>query len=255
MERESFSNSRIASLLNQNFIPLKLDREERPDIDRIYMNYIQATTGSGGWPLNVFLTPDLEPLFGGTYFPGPESTTPGASRMTFETILNKMQEVWTTQEDRCRQSAKEITEQLKAFAQDGTLAPKQVESGQDKGDEADALELELIEEAYEHFRHRFDHEYAGFGRAPKFPTPVNLQFLLQLGTQAKPREEAKASGMVAGGAEVRDVVGEDECGQAGDMAIRTLEAMAKGGIKDQIGEGFARYSVTRDWSLPHFEKM
>ena len=251
MERESFSHPLIASLLNQHFIPLKLDREERPDIDRIYMNYVQATTGSGGWPLNVFLTPDLEPLFGGTYFPGPGSTTPGAGQTSFENILKKMQEVWTTQQDRCRQSAKEVTAQLKAFAQEGTLAPKQTGFDREKGDEPDPLELELLEEAYEYFQHRFDNEYAGFGRAPKFPTPINLRFLLRLGLAGQPPVYEN----LVGDAEIRDVVGQEECRKAADMAVRTLEAMAKGGIKDQVGEGFARYSVTRTWSLPHFEKM
>ena len=254
MERESFSHPLIANLLNRNFIPLKLDREERPDIDRIYMNYVQAISGSGGWPLNVFLTPDLEPLFGGTYFPGPGSTTPGAGRMSFENILNKMREVWTTQQDRCRQSAKEITQQLRAFSEEGTLAPKQSKLDQESGDAADNLELDLVEEAYEYFQHRFDNEFAGFGRAPKFPTPVNLRFLLQLGLQAKSREQDDM-GHRTGASEILDVVGEAECAKAGSMAVKTLEAMARGGIKDQVGEGFARYSVTRDWSLPHFEKM
>ncbi|KAL9080102.1 MAG: hypothetical protein Q9157_001062 [Trypethelium eluteriae] len=255
MERESFSNPLIASLLNKHFIPLKLDREERPDVDRIYMNYVQAINGSGGWPLNVFLTPDLEPLFGGTYFPGPDSTTPDVGRTSFEGILKKMQEVWTTQQTRCRQSAGEITQQLKAFAQEGTLAPRQRGGVQEDGDEPDALELDLLEEAYEHFEHRFDNQFSGFGRAPKFPTPVNLRFLLRLGAQLKQKVEVSAFEKPMGIPEIRDIVGEEECKKAGSMAIRTLEAMAKGGIKDQIGEGFARYSVTRDWSLPHFEKM
>ncbi|KAI9686802.1 MAG: hypothetical protein M1820_010564 [Bogoriella megaspora] len=250
MERESFSHPDIASLLNNNFIPLKLDREERPDIDRIYMNYVQATTGSGGWPLNVFLTPDLEPLFGGTYFPGPDSTTPGAGRISFENILKKMHDVWTTQQDRCTQSAKEITEQLRAFAQEGTLAPRKGTGDVEKADEADSLELELLDEAYDHFALKYDNQFAGFSRAPKFPTPVNLRFLLRVGAHTK-----GADGKRAGSAEILDVLGDQECEKAKCMAVQTLEAMAKGGIKDQIGEGFARYSVTRDWSLPHFEKM
>src|SRR5919197_1468459 len=112
MERESFENEEIAQILNASFIPVKVDREERPDIDRIYMNYVQATTGSGGWPLNVFLTPNLEPVFGGTYWPGPGATThlrtkvvPDEVPLNFLDILNKMKDIWTTQRDRCLQSA------------------------------------------------------------------------------------------------------------------------------------------------------
>ena len=232
MERESFENDQIAALLNNNFIPIKIDREERPDVDRIYMNYVQATTGGGGWPLNVFLTPQLEPLFGGTYFPGPGSTTMGAS-VGFEEILVKMMDVWRTQRQRCVESAREITSQLRAFAQEGQVS-KQVASGQD------ALDLELLDEAYTHFNAKFDDDFGGFGSQPKFPTPANLQFLLRLGSWPTA---------------VRDMVGQEECDDAQGMVMRTLRAMADGGIKDQIGHGLARYSVTRDWSLPHFEKM
>jgi len=239
MERESFENQQVANILNTEFIPIKIDREERPDIDRIYMNYVQATTGGGGWPLNVFVTPNLEPLFGGTYWPGPESTTPGLGQgMDFLSILEKIGDVWKNQRQRCLESAKEITEQLREFAQEGTVsrtgdAVADAETGS-------SLELELIDEAFEHFSAKYDRTYAGFGRAPKFPTPVNLRFLLRVGKYAQ---------------EVTDIVGESDCKKGLEMAVSTLEAMAKGGIKDQIGNGFARYSVTRDWSLPHFEKM
>src|ERR1700760_18898 len=116
MERESFENAEIAKILNESFIPIKIDREERPDVDRIYMNYVSATTGGGGWPLNVFLTPELEPVFGGTYFPGPESTTPGGG-LTFVEILNRLTEIWQTQQQRCLISAKDTVAQLKKFAQ------------------------------------------------------------------------------------------------------------------------------------------
>ena len=228
MERESFENREIARLLNENFIPIKIDREERPDVDRIYMNYVQATTGGGGWPLNVFLTPDLEPLFGGTYWPGPESATQG--HIGFGDILAKMRDLWVNQRSRCLESAKEITGQLRQFAQDGLIS----------GGKGEELDLELLEEAYEHYQSKFDPKFAGFGAAPKFPTPVNLRFLLRLGR---------------GPQEVRDVVGEEECRNAERMVLETLKSMWRGGIKDQLGHGFARYSVTRDWSLPHFEKM
>lgn len=234
MERESFENKEIANVLNSSFIPVKIDREERPDIDRIYMNYVQATTGSGGWPLNVFLTPDLEPIFGGTYWPGPGSTTAYGEHIGFLGILERIRDVWQNQQQRCLESAKDVTAQLREFAQEGTI------SRQGGDDEADGLELELLEEAYEHFAGKYDTRYGGFGGAPKFPTPVNLSFLLRLGQYPTA---------------VQDVVGAQECEHAKEMVLHTLRAMNRGGIHDQIGNGFARYSVTRDWSLPHFEKM
>ncbi|KZF20633.1 hypothetical protein L228DRAFT_222736 [Xylona heveae TC161] len=237
MERESFMSPEIAAVLNSSFIPVKVDREERPDIDRIYMNFVQATTGSGGWPLNVFITPDLEPVFGGTYWPGPNSATVmGQDHVGFLDILEKVSDVWRDQEQRCLMSAKEITAQLRDFAQEGTL------SGASRGgeDAGSGLEIELLEEAYRHFEGRFDTTHGGFAVAPKFPTPVNLSFLLRLSQYPGP---------------VEDLVGEAECANATFMALETLRHMARGGIHDHVGNGFARYSVTRDWSLPHFEKM
>ncbi|KAI9671160.1 MAG: hypothetical protein M1817_003667 [Caeruleum heppii] len=235
MERESFENEEVAEILNSSFIPIKVDREERPDVDRIYMNYVQATTGSGGWPLNVFITPGLEPVFGGTYWPGPNANTPTMMRdqVGFFDIVKKIRAVWTEQQERCLQSAKEILTQLRQFAVEG--AQRRAEDGEGEG-----LEIDLLEEAYQHFAGRFDDKYGGFAVAPKFPTPVNLSFLLRLGTMP---------------AAVQDVVGSLECDQATVMALKTLRSMTRGGIHDHIGHGFARYSVTKDWSLPHFEKM
>ena len=240
MERESFCSAEVAQLLNAHFIPIKIDREERPDVDAIYMNYVQATTGSGGWPLNVFLTPDLEPVFGGTYWPGPNNSltavgTAVAETVGFVDILKKMRNVWVQQENRCRESAEEITRQLKEFAEEGVHSHQQGEKGESEG-----LEIELLEEAFQHFSKKYDKANGGFSTAPKFPTPVNLSFLLRL--QQLPQI-------------VKDVVGEEECQHASNMAVHTLRNMARGGIRDQIGYGFARYSVTKDWSLPHFEKM
>ncbi|MCJ1261752.1 hypothetical protein MMC22_001620 [Lobaria immixta] len=240
MERESFSSPEIANLLNTSFIPIKIDREERPDIDAIYMNYVQAITGSGGWPLNVFLTPDLEPVFGGTYWPGPNNSittvgTAAAEMVGFLDILEKMKAVWTHQEGRCRESAKEITRQLREFAEEGVHNHQMGEKH-----EEDGLELELLEEAYQHFERKYDRENGGFSKAPKFALPVNLRFLLRLGQ---------------GPEVVKHILGEAECTNATAMAVNTLRKMARGGIRDQVGDGFARYSVTNDWSLPHFEKM
>ena len=239
MERESFESTVVADILNNHFIPIKVDREERPDIDAIYMNYVQATTGSGGWPLNVFITPDLEPVFGGTYFPGPNHSMTGMGTAAEDQvgildILNKMKIVWEEQENRCRDSAKEITRQLRNFAEEGVHGQKLSEKANE------SLEIELLEEAYTHFQGRYDRVNGGFSSAPKFPTPVNLSFLLRLGQWPET---------------VKHIVGEDECDEGKSMALHTLRRMARGGIRDQIGYGFARYSVTKDWSLPHFEKM
>ncbi|KAF2003064.1 hypothetical protein P154DRAFT_429622 [Amniculicola lignicola CBS 123094] len=234
MERESFENQEVANLLNASFIPIKIDREERPDVDRIYMNYVQATTGSGGWPLNVFITPDLEPIFGGTYWPGPGSTMAVGDHIGFVGIVQKIRDVWQNQQQRCLESAKEITAQLREFAQDGNISRQ-------GGAESDGLELDLLDEAYEHYAAKYDSEFAGFPKgAPKFPTPANLAFLLKLGLFPSA---------------VSEVIGSQECENAKAMVLSTLRAMNRGGIHDQIGNGFARYSVTRDWSLPHFEKM
>lgn len=242
MERESFESPEIAQLLNDYFIPIKIDREERPDVDAIYMNYVQATTGSGGWPLNVFVTPDLEPVFGGTYWPGPNNSmtavgTAVAETVGFLDILQKMKDVWTLQEGRCRESAKEITRQLREFAEEGVHS-----HGSQLGErgEGDGLEIELLEEAYQHFVRRYDKFNGGFSSAPKFPTPTNLGLLLRLGQWSHA---------------VIDIIGEEECKESAAMVMNTLRKMARGGIRDQIGYGFARYSVTKDWSLPHFEKM
>ena len=216
MERESFESPEVAEVLNNNFIPIKIDREERPDIDAIYMNYVQATTGSGGWPLNVFVTPDLEPVFGGTYWLGPNNSmtavgTAVAETVGFLDILDKMKTVWTQQEDRCRESAKEITRQLRKFAEEGVHSHGQERGG--KQDESEALEVELLDEACRHFEARYDKVNGGFSSAPKFPTPVNLSFLLLLSQWPST---------------VRDIVGHTECTQATTMAITTLRAMARG---------------------------
>ncbi|KAA8651870.1 hypothetical protein EYZ11_004181 [Aspergillus tanneri] len=235
MEKESFMSQEVASILNESFIPIKVDREERPDIDDVYMNYVQATTGSGGWPLSVFLTPDLEPVFGGTYWPGPNSSSlPGSETIGFVEILEKLRDVWNTQQQRCRDSAKEITKQLREFAEEGTHTYQADRQSDEE------LDIELLEEAYQHFVSRYDTVHGGFSRAPKFPTPANLSFLLRLGTYPNA---------------VSDVVGQKECENATAMAVNTLISMARGGIRDHIGHGFARYSVTSDWRLPHFEKM
>lgn len=236
MERESFEDEEVGDFLNDHFVPIKIDREERPDIDRVYMNYVQATSGRGGWPMNVFLTPDLEPIFGGTYFPGSDTDMAKQGATTFLEMIKRIQQMWTTQRERCLTSAKVVTEKLREFSE---ASAEKAGAGSQEGAE-DLLDLELLEEAYTHFAGRFDSTYGGFGGAPKFPTPPNLAYLLTLGSLPN---------------EVKDVVGREECELAKQMVLKTLRFMTRGGINDQVGDGFARYSVTRDWSLPHFEKM
>ena len=206
------------------------------------MQFVQATSGSGGWPLNVFLTPDLSPVFGGTYFPGPNSLASAAvnsGTVGFLDVLKKMRDIWLRQESRCRDSAEEITRQLRQFAEEGVHN----HGGDPHGDEhgkSDSLDLDLLEEAYESMARQCDRSNGGFGLAPKFPVATKVRFLLQLGQWPQP---------------VPDIVGGEECSDARDMAMHALRRMARGGIRDHICTGFARYSVTADWSLPHFEKM
>ena len=125
MAHESFANPRIAQLLNDNFIPVKIDREERPDIDRQYMDFLQATTGAGGWPLNVFVTPDLEPVFGGTYWPGPKTERALSGGGSFEDVVRKVAQAWKEQEKSIRESGSQIARQLREFAQEGSLGGTQ----------------------------------------------------------------------------------------------------------------------------------
>lgn len=239
MERDSFSSLEVAHLLNTHFIPVKVDREERPDLDAIYMSYIEATTGGGGWPLNVFLTPQLEPLFGGTYWSSPQgSKVPEMTDVpNFLDILTRMKHVWANQEERCRMDAQKNTQLLREYAEEGVhiQPPCEAKDGQVQGPE-----LELLEEAYEYMAKCYDQIHGGLSLTPKFPVPFKLTFLLRLGQWP-----------VA----VKDIIGEEDCARATAMAVHTLSKMARGGIRDHIGNGFARSSITSDWTLPHFEKM
>jgi uncharacterized protein YyaL (SSP411 family) len=187
MQHESFSSPEVAAILNASFIPIKVDREERPDIDEIYMNYVNATTGSGGWPLNVFLTPDLDPVFGGTYWPGPGSSplqqTSNSSEdgpLTFTEVLGKMRGIWSTQQDRCSQTAKSSTQQLRDFAAEGTHSQSQSKATETSDSTPEPLDLDLLDDALSHFISRYDPVNGGFSTpsSPKFPTPPNFSFLL-----------------------------------------------------------------------------
>jgi hypothetical protein len=212
MEHESFENADVAAVLNEHYVSIKVDREERPDVDRVYMTFVQATTGSGGWPMSVWLTPELKPFYGGTYFP------PSArwGRPGFIEILAEITRVWQGERDKVIQSADAMTTRLLSLE---PAAPAWTVPG------ADALAKTL-----QQFRESFDPRRGGFGDAPKFPRPSELLFLL--------REHART-----GDASARD------------MVLRTLRAMALGGMRDHIGGGFHRYSVDGHWRVPHFEKM
>jgi uncharacterized protein YyaL (SSP411 family) len=215
MERESFESPEIAAILNEKFISIKVDREERPDVDRVYMTFVQATTGSGGWPMSVWLTPDLAPFYGGTYYP------PSAQwgRPGFREVLLEIARAWKDERANVVASSQRITERLQEFAGTEHEPAARVLPGED-----------ALASTLKQFAHTFDHRRGGFGDAPKFPRPSELLFLL--------REHARTG---------------DEA--ARDMVLLTLRAMALGGMRDHIGGGFHRYSVDGDWRVPHFEKM
>jgi len=217
MERESFEDGEVATILNEGYVSIKVDREERPDIDHLYMTFCQAMTGHGGWPLTIIMTPEKKPFFAGTYFPkNGRMGMPGLIE-----ILEKVREIWRVDCNMLVQSGEEITESIlkKGLAlQPGELKP------------------EVLDNAYQTYRIHYDSLYGGIGNAPKFPAPHNLGFLLRYG-----KVVAK-----------KDPEIEKETGQ---MVEKTLEQMYKGGIFDHIGYGFSRYSTDRKWLLPHFEKM
>lgn len=212
MERESFEDEEIAEILNQHFISIKVDREERPDIDHIYMTVCQAMTGHGGWPLTVVMTSEKQPFFSGTYFP---KTDRGRMPGLQEILLN-ISSLWSIDREKVLDSGQKITQTLEAHL--SHAAPS--------GD----LDESVIHDAYHKLTENFDPAYGGFGRAPKFPTPQNLYFLLRYW---KVYHEEKALKMVE----------------------ETLVHMFKGGIYDHIGYGFSRYSTDEKWLVPHFEKM
>ena len=213
MERESFENEETAALLNQNFVCIKVDREERPDVDKIYMTFVQAMIGSGGWPLNVFLTPDLKPFFGGTYWP-PERKQ---GRGSFSDVLSQVKTAWNEQHEKVAESARSLHGQLtQLVAREATNGP--------------SLKLADLHQAGVSLKEGYDTVNGGFGGSPKFPSPSHPLFLLQYGTRFKDRE-------------------------AVNMVLHTCERMAAGGIYDQLGGGFSRYSVDERWLVPHFEKM
>ena len=221
MEHESFVSPGIAELLNRHFVSIKVDREERPDVDRVYMAFVQATTGSGGWPMTVFLTPDLKPFYGGTYFP----PTSRWGRPGFADLLKELARVWTEERPRVNEAAAELFNRLQLVTNTG---------GRVKGESAVAG-VDALDVGVEVFKSVFDARHGGFGDAPKFPRPSEILFLLREYARRVARGELD-------GAPLR-------------MATETLRAMARGGMRDHIGGGFHRYSVDGEWRVPHFEKM
>ncbi len=215
MAHESFENSDVAAVMNEHFINIKVDREERPDVDHLYMATVQMLSGSGGWPMSVWLTPDLKPFYGGTYFP-PEDRY---GRTGFKTVLLEIGGIWKNEKTRVLTSADQITNAVREAV--------------DAGPEGPAMELDptdLFRRAFETLEQSFDRQEGGFGRAPKFPMPGYLNFLLRYFSRTK---NSSALSMV-------------------DF---TMKKMARGGIYDQLGGGFSRYSTDQHWIVPHFEKM
>ena len=215
MERESFENESIAAYLNEHFVSIKVDREERPDIDEIYMNAVQLLTGAGGWPLTAFLSADLQPFAGGTYFP-PEDRN---GRIGLPALLERVVTVWNEDRERLIHSGSELTRQLHKIAE----SDHGVADGTPVGND-------LVERAVAELSARFDERNGGFGGAPKFPPDAALTLLLR---------ESHRTGAA----------------RPGRIAEHTLDAMARGGMYDHVGGGFARYSVDELWLVPHFEKM
>lgn len=213
MERESFEDEEIAKIMNEHFICVKLDREERPDVDKIYMTAVQALVGSGGWPLNVFLTPDLKPFFGGTYFP--PKAAPG--RASWPDLCLNIAKVWKEKREGVIKDANNIADKLAEFANEG------------KG-EGGVVGAEDFEKALVQLKSEYDSAYGGWGQAPKFPRPSQPIFLLQLGSRLQDQD-------------------------AISQVTHTCRKMANGGMYDQLGGGFCRYSVDEKWLVPHFEKM
>ncbi len=232
MERESFENQSVADFMNEHFVCIKVDREERPDVDQIYMEACQLISGSGGWPLNCFLTPDTRPFFAGTYYP----PTPAYQRPSWQQILQNMAGAYQQKRDIVEEQADKLTEMIRSS--DKTFVKKAVFESE-IGENADYTEgsffsktfnQNLLDKIFDNLKDRFDTVEGGFGGAPKFPGTMSIQFLLDYYFYTKNEDALK-------------------------HAELSLTKMIQGGIYDQIGGGFARYATDRAWLVPHFEKM
>lgn len=212
MEHESFEDQSVAALMNELFINIKVDMEERPDVDQIYMNFVQLTTGRGGWPMNVFVTPDKKPFFGGTYFP----PAPRYGMPSWRQILLSISEAYHERREEVERSANEVVRHLRDMSVVEPVGQK--------------LTPDLLEYAFNSLVKSFDPLHGGFGGAPKFPPSMTLEFLLRYHYRTGDK-------------------------RALDMVTLTCRRMAEGGMYDQLGGGFHRYSVDNVWLVPHFEKM
>ncbi|HYB02790.1 MAG TPA: thioredoxin domain-containing protein [Ktedonobacteraceae bacterium] len=230
MERESFENEDIANLMNQHFVSIKVDREERPDIDNIYMQAVQALTQQGGWPMTVFLTPDGRPFYGGTYFP-PNDRRYGQETMPgFPRILVTMADYYRNRHEEVEEQANQIADYLKQRSSTPLRTRGILPSG--------TMPLEMLNTASQELTSEFDAVHGGFGHAPKFPNTMSLEFLLR--TYLHRQRGELTSNVSKSELEIVEV---------------SLQHMANGGIYDQLGGGFHRYSVDAEWLVPHFEKM
>ena len=209
MAHESFEDPETAAVMNERFVNVKVDREERPDVDSIYMEAVQAMTGHGGWPMTVWIDHEGRPFFAGTYFP----KEPRHGMPSFSQVMDAISSAWNDKRDDVADQARQLTQAIS----------REIPAGDLPGESN-------IADAYRHIEQAFDADHGGFGGAPKFPQQPVLEFLLR-------------------------VQGEEWAQKAADMVTKTLEEMAAGGIHDQIGGGFARYSVDAHWLVPHFEKM
>jgi len=228
MAHESFEDQSTADQLNASFVSIKVDREERPDVDAVYMEAVQSLTGSGGWPMSVFLTPDRRPFFGGTYFPpAARGGTP-----SFRTVLTALTDVWTERRHEVEAQADELSEAIRSRS----VLPTRVGGSSlvDPDGVPGGGGQRLLEAAVGELTGRFDPEWGGFGAAPKFPQPTLVDLALAHARTHEGTAEGRASRA---------------------MAVRTLDAMAAGGLHDHLGGGFARYSTDGQWLVPHFEKM
>src|SRR5437762_1272451 len=217
MAHESFENEEVAAIMNREFVNIKVDREERPDVDRVYMTFVQATTGGGGWPMNVWLTPDLKPFVGGTYFP-PEDRY---GQPAFRKVLERISSAWKQDHEKIAESGSKIVDALRESQSSAAGANAKINIG-------------VFKTAYEQLSRSFDEKEGGFGTAPKFPRPVALNFLTRFYARDPKSDHGK---------------------RALEMDLITLRKMAAGGMHDHLGGGFHRYSVDRYWHVPHFEKM
>src|SRR5260221_3160275 len=236
MEKESFENEATAAIMNENFINIKIDREERPDLDHIYMDAVQAMTGSGGWPLNVFLTPDGKPFYGGTYFP-PERAF---NRPSWQEVLKNVSQAFHEKRNEIDAQAENLTDHLiqsNAFEKQKSLETEEI------------LKRDHLNEAYQNIMKSADTEWGGFGKAPKFPQTFAIQFLLRY------HQINKKDSNLSESSKISQLSEEKILRTPLYQALLTLDKMIDGGLYDQLGGGFARYSTDAEWLAPHFEKM